>query len=178
MASLTKQTHPRILKKKKKKKKPTQNQKSNLPTVPTVTSLQRIQRKSIPNILRQFTDYNLQSKSKTYQKQYTVFIKKKKKKNPLIQSLCTKTAKPNQNPNTRFSVAVTRPSSSSSELAHRHRRLVVARPSSQIADRSRRSQSRPSSQIDLLKSGPPVLSSPPCPSQSPSESPVLSSRYF
>ena len=118
-----------------KKKKPTQNNKSNLPNVPTVTLLQRIQRKSIPNILRQSTDYNLQSKSKTYQKQYIVFIKKNKKKPP-IQSLCTKTAKPNQNPNTRFSVTVTRPSSSSSELAHRHRRLVVARPSSQIADRS------------------------------------------
>ena len=37
----------------KKKKKPIQNQKSNLPTVPTVTSLQRTQRKPIPNILRQ-----------------------------------------------------------------------------------------------------------------------------
>ena len=67
---------------KKKKKKKTQNQKSNLPTLPTVTSLQRLQRKSIPNILRKSTDYNLQSKIKTYQKQYTVFIKKKTKKNP------------------------------------------------------------------------------------------------
>ena len=64
----------------------------------TVTLLQRLQRKSIPKILRQSTDYNLQSKIKTYQKQYTVFIKTKTKKKPQYR-LCTKMAKPNQNPN-------------------------------------------------------------------------------
>ena len=54
----------------------------------TVTSLQRLQRKSIPKILRQYTDYNLQSKIKTYQKQYTMFIKQKtKKKTPNTDSI-------------------------------------------------------------------------------------------
>ena len=71
----------------------------------TVTLLQRLQRKSIPKILRQSTDYNLQSKIKTYQKAKAIycvskFCTKKKKKKPQYK-LCTKTAKPNQNPNRR-----------------------------------------------------------------------------
>ena len=118
---------------KKKKNKTTQNQKSNLPTIPTVTSLQR---KPIPNTLIQ----SIQSKSKTNQKQYCVY--QKKKKNP-IQSLCTKTAKPNQkNPNTRSSVAVTRSSSSSPQLAprpHPRHSPLIADCKSQTVDHNRRS---------------------------------------
>ena len=109
--SPTKQTHPQILNK-KKKKKPTQNQKSNLPIVPTVTSLRRIQRKPIPNILRQSIQITIY-KAKAKQTKSNILCLLKKQKTP-IQSLCTKTAKPNQNPNTYSSVAVTRPSSSSS----------------------------------------------------------------
>ena len=140
----------------KKKKKNTKS-KIKLTHCTTVTSLQRLQRKSFPNILRQSTDYNLQSKIKTYQKQYTVFIKKKPPIHTLYQNGKTK-PKPQ--------------SSSSPQLSS----PIVVTDSSQLAPHhSCRSQSRPSSQIDLLRSRPPVLSSPPRPSQSPSESPVLSS---
>ena len=143
-----------------KKKKNTKS-KIKLTHCTTVTSLQRLQRKSFPNILRQSTDYNLQSKIKTYQKQYTVFIKKKnkKKKNPNTDSIPKRKKSKTQ-------------SSSSPQLSSP---IVVADSPQLAAHRSRRSQSRPSSQIDLLRSKPPVLSSPPRPSQSPSESPVLSS---
>ena len=99
-------------------------------------SLQRLQRKSIPNILRQFTEYNLQSKIKTYQKQYTVFIKKKqkKKKNPKTDSV------PKRQNQTKTSIVVV----AVAKLAHRRRWLAIACPSSQsqivvsplIADRS------------------------------------------
>ena len=68
----------------------------------TITSLQRLQRKSIPKILRQSKDYN-QSKIKTYQKAKAIYCVSKfctKKKIPQYR-LCTKTAKPNQKPNRR-----------------------------------------------------------------------------
>ena len=116
--------------KKKKKKKPTQNQKSNLPTVPTVTSLQRIQRKPIPNILRQSIQITIY-KAKTKQTKSNKLCLSKKK--TPIQSLCTKTAKPNQNPNTRSSVTVTCPSSLSPQLApHRISQIVNGRLQLQI----------------------------------------------
>ena len=71
-----------------KKKKPIQNQISNLPIVPTVTSLQRIQRKPIPNILR----YSIQiiiyrTKAKHTKSNILCLSKKKKKKNPNTEPL-------------------------------------------------------------------------------------------
>ena len=103
----------------------------------TVTSLQRLQRKSIPKILRQSTDYNLQSKIKTYQKAKAIYcVYKKKQKKPLNTDSVPK--RQNQIKTLIVVVAV-------AKLAHRRRRLTVARRSSQkeqiavsplIADRS------------------------------------------
>ena len=101
----------------------------------------------------QITIYRAKSK---HTQSNILCLSKKKKKNPNTDSV-PKQQNQTKTPNVVVTVA---------KLAHCRRRLVVARPSS---------QSRPSSQIDLLKSGPPVLSSLPRPSQSPSESPVLSS---
>ena len=64
-----------------KKKKPTQNQKSNLP-VPTVTSLQRIQRKPIPNIQRQSIHITIY-RAKAKQTKSNILCLLKKKKNPI-----------------------------------------------------------------------------------------------
>ena len=92
----------------------------------TVTLLQRLQRKSIPKILRQSTDYNLQSKIKTYQKAKAIycvskFCTKKKKKNPNTNSV---PKRQNQIKTPIVVVAV-------AKLARRCRRLAVARRSSQ-----------------------------------------------
>ena len=90
----------------------------------TVTSLQRLQRKSIPKILRQSTDYNLQSKIKTYQKQYTVFIKKNKKKTPNTDSV------PKRQNQTKTPIVVI----AIAKLAHRCRRLASSSPLIAVAD--------------------------------------------
>ena len=105
-ASPTEQTHPRILKKKKKT-----NIESEIKLTHDHVAAENTEKTNPQYTEIVYTDYNLQTKSKTNQKQYCVY--QKKKKNP-IQSLCTKTAKPNQkNPNTRSFVTVTRSSSSS-----------------------------------------------------------------
>ena len=104
---------------KKKKKKPTQNQKSNLP-VPTVTSLPRIQRKPIPNILRQSIHITIyRAKAKQTKSNILCLLKKKKKPNiePLYQNGKSK-------PKPQYSL-----------LGRRNLPIVVvavARPSSQI----------------------------------------------
>ena len=118
--------------KKKKKKIPTQNQKSNLPTVPTVTSLQR---KPIPNTLIQSIQYRAKAKQT---KSNIVFIKKKPNTQPPYQNGKTKP----KNPNTRSSVAVTRSSSSSPQLAprpHPRHSPLIADCKSQTVDHNRRS---------------------------------------
>ena len=104
----------------KKKKKPTQNQKSNLP-VPTVTSLPRIQRKPIPNILRQSIHITIyRAKAKQTKSNILCLLKKKKKPNiePLYQNGKSK-------PKPQYSL-----------LGRRNLPIVVvavAHPSSQIA---------------------------------------------
>ena len=106
----------------KKKKKPTQNQKSNLPTV---TSLQRIQRKQIPNILRQSIHITIyRAKAKQTKSNILCLLKKKKKPNiePLYQNGKSK-------PKPQYSL-----------LGRRNLPIVivaVACPSSQITDRRR-----------------------------------------
>ena len=135
MASPTEQTHPRILKKKKKKT----NIESEIKLTHGHVAAENTEKTNPQYTEIVYTDYNLQSKSKTNQKQYCVY---QKKKNP-IQSLCTKTAKPNQkNPNTRSFVTVTRSSSSSPQLAYRRRcrnSPFIADRRSQTVDRNRRS---------------------------------------
>ena len=153
MASPTEQTHSRIHKKKKNRHK-IRNQ--TYPLYPRSRRCRdyRENQSLIYWDSLQITIYRAKSKHT----QSNILCLSKKKKKPQYR-LCTKTTKPNQTKTPIVVVTV-------AKLAHCRRRLVVARPSS---------QSRPSSQIDLLKSGPPVLSSLPRPSQSPSESSVLSS---
>ena len=113
-------------KKKKKKKKKKNQHRIKHQTYPSYPRSRRCRKNQSPI---HDTVYTIQSKSKTNQKKYCVY----QKKNP-IQSLCTKTAKPNQ----KTPILTPR----SPQLApHRHRRssrlvvVAVARPSSQIADR-------------------------------------------
>ena len=111
----------------KKKKTTTQNQKSNLPIVPTVTSLQRIQRKPIPNILRQSIQITIyKAKAKQTKSNILCLSKKKKKKNPNIEPL--------------YQNGKTKPKTQYSLLNRRNSPIVVvaiACPSSQLADRRR-----------------------------------------
>ena len=109
-ASPTEQTHPRILKKKKKQQHKIRNQ-----TYPSYPRSRRCREyRENQSLIYWDNLYRLQFTKQKQNKPKAIYCvyKKKTKKNP-IQSLCTKTAKPNQNPNTRSSVAVTRPSSSS-----------------------------------------------------------------
>ena len=71
----------------KKKKTTTQNQKSNLPIVPTVTSLQRIQRKPIPNILRQSIQITIYKAKAKQTKSNILCLSKKNKKKPNTKPL-------------------------------------------------------------------------------------------
>ena len=109
-----------------KKKKPTENQKWNLPTVPRSRRCRDYRENQSLRYWDslQITIYRAKSKHTKRQKQYTVFIKKNKKK-PLNTDSVPKRQNQTKTPIVVVAIA---------KLAHRCRRLASSSPLIAVAD--------------------------------------------